>query len=101
LEDTIHLKNIHLPYHVDPDVDLSYLHDPTLLNKKHKINNLVKTTFASTEDVAAPLRNGEHVDAHARGGNNVTLLLSKFSLIICLRWSLLLSPLNLILSMLN
>lgn len=62
LEDTIHLKNIHLPkIRVDSHLDLSYLYDQSFLqSKQQRINNLMRA-FSSTEDLESrsPLKNGE------------------------------------------
>ena len=64
LEDTIHLKNIHLPrIQVDPHLDLSYLYDSRFLQKKQRLNNILQTL--STEDIRSPLKNGEQNDHHA------------------------------------
>lgn len=58
LEDTIHLKNIHLPrIQVDPHLDLSYLYDSKFLQKKQRLNQILQTL--SSEDVRSPLKNGE------------------------------------------
>lgn len=78
LEDTIHLKNIQLPHQVDPDVDLSYLHDPSQAGRKLRVSNLAKTTFA--DDVHGGLKNGgENIcDAHAhshRGESHLGLFI--------------------------
>ncbi|XP_024225203.1 dmX-like protein 2 isoform X2 [Bombus impatiens] len=58
LEDTIHLKNIHLPrIPVDQHLDLSYLYDSKFLQKKHRLTQVLQTL--SHEDVRSP-RNGEN-----------------------------------------
>lgn len=63
LEDTIHLKNIHLPrIQVDPHLDLSYLYDSRFLQKKQRINHIIQTL--STEDMRSPLKNGDQTDHH-------------------------------------
>ncbi|XP_069696328.1 dmX-like protein 2 isoform X4 [Periplaneta americana] len=63
LEDTIHLKNIHLPrIQVDPHLDLSYLYDSRFLQKKQRLNHIMQTF--SSEDVRSPLKNGEQNDHH-------------------------------------
>ncbi|XP_054286224.1 dmX-like protein 2 isoform X3 [Macrosteles quadrilineatus] len=58
LEDTLHLKNIHLPrIQVDPSVDLSYIYDHTLLSKKQRLqNNFIK---AMSNEELDPRRNGD------------------------------------------
>lgn len=46
LEDTIHLRNIHLPrVRVDPNLDLSYLYDTRFLQKKQKVAQVRILTF--------------------------------------------------------
>ncbi|XP_055700241.1 dmX-like protein 2 isoform X2 [Phlebotomus papatasi] len=58
LEDTIHLKNIHLPrMQMDPHLDLSYLHDNRFLQKKQRLTQVLQT-FTSHEEVRAQ-RNGD------------------------------------------
>ncbi|XP_047120921.1 dmX-like protein 2 [Schistocerca piceifrons] len=58
LEDTIHLKNIHLPrIQVDPHLDLSYLYDSRFLQKKQRLNHILQTL--SSEDIRSPLKNGD------------------------------------------
>lgn len=59
LEDTIHLKNIHLPrIQLDPHLDLSYLHDNRTLQKKHRIGQVLQTL--TTHDEPRSLsRNGD------------------------------------------
>lgn len=43
-EDVIHLKNIHLPrIQVDPHLDLSYLYDNSVLQKKQRLNHVLST----------------------------------------------------------
>lgn len=60
LEDTIHLKNIHLPrIQVDQHLDLSYLYDSRYLQKKQRLTQVLQTL--SHEDVRSP-RNGENGD---------------------------------------
>lgn len=63
LEDTIHLKNIHLPrIRVDPHLDLSYLYDQSFLQSKQQRINTLMRAFSSTEDLEnrSPLnKNGE------------------------------------------
>lgn len=57
LEDTIHLKNVHLPrIHMDPHLDLSYLHDNRFLQKKQRINQVLHTF---NHDESRSPRNGE------------------------------------------
>lgn len=57
LEDTIHLKNVHLPrINIDPHLDLSYLHDRSMLQKKQKITQVIQNL---THDESRSPRNGE------------------------------------------
>lgn len=58
LEDTIHLKNIHLPRIVmDPHLDLSYLYDSKTLAKKQRLTQVLHP-FAAHEDMRSPIRGG-------------------------------------------
>lgn len=57
LEDTIHLKNIHLPrMQIDPHLDLSYLHDNRFMQKKQKLTQVLQTL---THDEIRQPRNGD------------------------------------------
>lgn len=57
LEDTINLKNVHLPkINIDPHLDLSYLHDNRMLQKKQKLTQVIQTL---THDESRSPRNGE------------------------------------------
>nr|XP_036221657.1 dmX-like protein 2 [Bactrocera oleae] len=57
LEDTIHLKNVHLPrMNIDHGIDLSYLHDNRLLQKKQRLNQVFQTF--TQEDGRSP-RSGD------------------------------------------
>lgn len=58
LEDTIHLKNVHLPrINIGHGIDLSYLHDSRLLAKKQRLNQVLHT-FAHDQESRSP-RSGE------------------------------------------
>ncbi|XP_034672177.1 dmX-like protein 2 isoform X1 [Drosophila subobscura] len=58
LEDTIHLKNVHLPrINIGHGIDLSYLHDSRLLAKKQRLNQVLHT-FQAHDDSRSP-RSGE------------------------------------------
>ncbi|XP_052856631.1 dmX-like protein 2 [Drosophila gunungcola] len=58
LEDTIHLKNVHLPrINIGHGIDLSYLHDSRLLAKKQRLNQVLHT-FAHDPEGRSP-RSGE------------------------------------------
>jgi hypothetical protein len=83
LEDTIHLKNIHLPrIQVDPHLDLSYLYDSRFLQKKQRLNHIMQTF--SSEDVRSPLKNGDqndhHTNLHKTSGGMYLLALAFLSL---------------------
>ena len=57
LEDTIHLKNVHLPrINLDPHLDLSYLHDRSMLQKKQKLTQVIQNL---THDESRSPRNGD------------------------------------------
>lgn len=59
LEDTIHLKNIHLPrIQVDPHLDLSYLHDNRFLQKKQRLTQVLQT-LTTHEEPRSISRNGD------------------------------------------
>nr|XP_018898945.1 PREDICTED: dmX-like protein 2 isoform X2 [Bemisia tabaci] len=68
LEDTIHLKNIHLPrMQVDPSLDLSYLYDSTFLSKKQKLqSSFIKAISSEELDSRTHTRNGDYL-----GDNNL------------------------------
>jgi len=70
LEDTIHMKNIHLPkLHIDPSVDMTYLHDQTILSsKKNKLQSTVLKALSS-EDL-----DGMSGRCNGRNGENETNL---------------------------
>lgn len=66
LEDTIHLKNIHLPrIPVDQHLDLSYLYDSRFLQKKQRLTQVLQTL--SHEDIRSPrnCENGESTKSNA------------------------------------
>lgn len=55
-EDTIHLKNIHLPrVQIDPHLDLSYLYDQKSLLKKQKLQQVLHP-FANDDHIRSPLK---------------------------------------------
>ncbi|CAG2055238.1 unnamed protein product, partial [Timema podura] len=91
LEDTIHLKNIHLPrIQVDPHLDLSYLYDNRFLQKKQRLNHLIQAL--SSEDVRSP-KNGDIVNTghsnelHPKSGTGL-LAVPSFSTLQSLRKSI-------------
>ncbi|XP_058802358.1 dmX-like protein 2 isoform X2 [Phymastichus coffea] len=83
LEDTIHLKNIHLPrIQVDQHLDLSYLYDSRFLQKKQRLTQVLQTL--SHEDVRSP-RNGENGGDSTKAG---LLAVPSFSTLQSLRKSI-------------
>ncbi|XP_073977920.1 rabconnectin-3 alpha isoform X3 [Rhodnius prolixus] len=72
LEDTIYLKNIHLPrIQIDPSLDLSYLYDHTFFTKKQRLQtHFIKAISSEELDSRSPLRNGE-IGSTDNGGNNL------------------------------
>ncbi|XP_055631831.1 dmX-like protein 2 isoform X2 [Toxorhynchites rutilus septentrionalis] len=84
LEDTIHLKNIHLPrIQVDPHLDLSYLYDSRTLQKKQRLNQMLQTL---SHDDTRTNRNGEVTpEAHPKTG---LLAVPSFSTLQSLRKSI-------------
>lgn len=57
LEDTIHLKNVHLPQiNIDKNLDLSYLHDNRSMQKKQRYTQVLQTL--AVDENRSP-RNGE------------------------------------------
>ncbi|XP_046141550.1 dmX-like protein 2 isoform X4 [Osmia bicornis bicornis] len=84
LEDTIHLKNIHLPrIAVDQHLDLSYLYDSRFLQKKQRLTQVLQTL--SHEDVRLP-RNGEN--GESTKSNAGLLAVPSFSTLQSLRKSI-------------
>lgn len=64
LEDTIHLKNIHLPkIKIDPHLDLGYLYDQSYLAKKQRLTQVLHPF--THDDIRSPLRPGQN----GAGGN--------------------------------
>jgi DmX-like protein len=61
LEDTIHLKNIHLPrIQLDPHLDLSVLHDSSrLYQKKQRLNQVLSTFAHESEQRCGRSSNGD------------------------------------------
>ncbi|XP_001850447.2 dmX-like protein 2 isoform X2 [Culex quinquefasciatus] len=86
LEDTIHLKNIHLPrIQVDPHLDLSYLYDNKTLQKKQRLNQMLQTM---THDDNRSSRNGDVTpEALAKPGSGL-LAVPSFSTLQSLRKSI-------------
>ncbi|XP_044020160.1 dmX-like protein 2 isoform X2 [Aphidius gifuensis] len=70
LEDTIHLKNIHLPrIQVDQHLDLSYLYDSRYLQKKQRLTQVLQTL--SHEDIRSPRNGGNGGSLGVNGGNGI------------------------------
>ncbi|KAH8272248.1 hypothetical protein KR044_013165 [Drosophila immigrans] len=91
LEDTIHLKNVHLPrINIGHGIDLSYLHDSRLLAKKQRLNQVLHN-FAHDPESRSP-RSGETTPELATGKQsaNVSGLLTvpSFSTLQSLRKSI-------------
>ncbi|XP_058459198.1 dmX-like protein 2 isoform X2 [Malaya genurostris] len=86
LEDTIHLKNIHLPrIQVDPHLDLSYLYDNKTLQKKQRLNQMLQTL---SHDDNRSTRNGDITpEAHGKSGSSL-LAVPSFSTLQSLRKSI-------------
>ncbi|XP_029173439.1 dmX-like protein 2 isoform X2 [Nylanderia fulva] len=84
LEDTIHLKNIHLPrIPVDQHLDLSYLYDSRFLQKKQRLTQVLQTL--SHEDIRSS-RNGEN--GESTKSNAGLLAVPSFSTLQSLRKSI-------------
>ncbi|XP_065223519.1 dmX-like protein 2 isoform X2 [Planococcus citri] len=62
LEDTIYLKNIHLPrLQIDPSLDLSYFNSHSFLSKKQRLqSNFMKAISSEELDARSQVRNGDH-----------------------------------------
>ncbi|KAJ8668951.1 hypothetical protein QAD02_000210 [Eretmocerus hayati] len=86
LEDTIHLKNIHLPrIQVDQHLDLSYLYDSRFLQKKQRLTQVLQTL--SHEDVRSP-RNGGDSGSESGSTKAGLLAVPSFSTLQSLRKSI-------------
>uniref|UniRef100_A0A182VT50 RAVE complex protein Rav1 C-terminal domain-containing protein n=1 Tax=Anopheles minimus TaxID=112268 RepID=A0A182VT50_9DIPT len=88
LEDTIHLKNIHLPrIQADHNLDLSYLYDTRTLQKKQRLNQVLHTL--SHDDARSPRSvNGDVTpEALAKPGTGL-LAVPSFSTLQSLRKSI-------------
>ncbi|KAI5722725.1 hypothetical protein M8J76_012674 [Diaphorina citri] len=94
LEDTLHLKNIHLPrVQLDQSLDLSFMHDPTFLSKKQRLQTSFMKAISS-EDIGdhRSMRNGESAGAASEAQNNIVktglLAVPSFSTLQSLRKSI-------------
>uniref|UniRef100_A0A1B0A9X2 RAVE complex protein Rav1 C-terminal domain-containing protein n=1 Tax=Glossina pallidipes TaxID=7398 RepID=A0A1B0A9X2_GLOPL len=87
LEDTIHLKNIHLPrINIDHGIDMSYLHDNRILQKKQRLNQVLQT-FTTHEEARMP-RSGESSPEHNTKNPTGLLAVPSFSTLQSLRKSI-------------
>lgn len=86
LEDTIHLKNVHLPrINIDHNIDFSYLHDQGFLKKKQRLNQVLQTF---THDDNRSSRSGEITpELGVKPGSNL-LAVPSFSTLQSLRKSI-------------
>lgn len=85
LEDTIHLKNIHLPrIQIDPNLDLSVLHDNRFLMKKQKLTQVLQPF---THDENRQSRNGDVTPDGVTKGSSL-LAVPSFSTLQSLRKSI-------------
>lgn len=93
LEDTIHLKNIHLPtVQVDPHLDLSYLYDQKSLAKKARLQQALHP-FAHDDLARSPNRsmnsiNGETTPENLKPPSNGLMAVPSFSTLQSLRKSI-------------
>lgn len=97
LEDTIHLKNIHLPrIQVDPHLDLSYLYDQKSLAKKQRLQQVLHP-FTHDDLVRSPNRpagsqnsinNGDITPDSLKPPSNGLLAVPSFSTLQSLRKSI-------------
>lgn len=98
LEDTIHLKNIHLPrIQVDQQLDLSYLYDQKSLAKKQRLQQVLHP-FAHDDLIRSPrptvggsqnsINNGETTPDSLKAPTNGLLAVPSFSTLQSLRKSI-------------
>ncbi|XP_075155148.1 rabconnectin-3 alpha [Haematobia irritans] len=87
LEDTIHLKNIHLPrINIDHGIDLSYLHDSRILQKKQRLTQVLHN-FTAHDEVRSPRSGDSTPDTNVK--NHTSLLaVPSFSTLQSLRKSI-------------
>lgn len=84
LEDTIHLKNIHLPrIELDPHIDLNYLHNNKYLQRKQRINQVLSSL--THEDVR---RNCDSTSTDVSKVGNTLIAVPSFSTLQSLRKSI-------------
>lgn len=84
LEDTIHLKNIHLPrIELDPHIDLNYLHNNKYLQRKQRFNQVLSSL--THEDVR---RNCDSTSTDVSKVGNTLVAVPSFSTLQSLRKSI-------------
>lgn len=84
LEDTIHLKNIHLPrIELDPHIDLNYLHNNKYLQRKQRINQVLSSL--THEDGR---RNGDNSNTDVSKAGSTLIAVPSFSTLQSLRKSI-------------
>lgn len=87
LEDTIHLKNIHLPrINIDHGIDLSYLHDNRVLQKKQRLNQVLHN-FTTHDEIRSP-RSGDSTPEINVKNHSSLLAVPSFSTLQSLRKSI-------------
>lgn len=87
LEDTIHLKNIHLPrINIDHGIDLSYLHDNRILQKKQRLNQVLHN-FTAHDENRSPRSGDSTPDVNTKGHSSL-LAVPSFSTLQSLRKSI-------------
>ncbi|XP_061395403.1 dmX-like protein 2 [Musca vetustissima] len=87
LEDTIHLKNIHLPrINIDNGIDLSYLHDSRILQKKQRLNQVLHN-FTTHDEIRSP-RSGDSTPETNVKSHSSLLAVPSFSTLQSLRKSI-------------
>ncbi|XP_065362975.1 dmX-like protein 2 [Calliphora vicina] len=87
LEDTIHLKNIHLPrINIDHGIDLSYLHDNRILQKKQRLNQVLHN-FTVHDELRSP-RSGDSTPEINTKSHTGLLAVPSFSTLQSLRKSI-------------
>ncbi|XP_059222460.1 dmX-like protein 2 [Stomoxys calcitrans] len=87
LEDTIHLKNIHLPrINIDHGIDLSYLHDNRILQKKQRLNQVLHN-FTTHDETRSP-RSGDSTPETNVKNHTSLLAVPSFSTLQSLRKSI-------------
>ncbi|KAL1453926.1 hypothetical protein WDU94_010228 [Cyamophila willieti] len=92
LEDTLHLKNIHLPrVQLDQSLDLSFMQDPTFLSKKQRLQTSFMKAISS-EDIGGGNVGGRNGETGGGGENTIVktglLAVPSFSTLQSLRKSI-------------